>query len=100
MNTCRQSDKKIRGNLVYQQRQQRRRSYLEKKQLLRRTFELGKLIEKVGFKGEEMMVIYGLLLEAKEKLSSQEAKTIRECWRMKGNQTHIRLSPLFKVSIF
>lgn len=96
MNTCRPSNKKIRGNLVYQQRQQRRRSYLEKKQSLRRIFELGKLIEKAGFEGEEMMVIYGLLLEAKEKLSSQEAQTIRECWRIKGKSSSDTTVPCLK----
>ncbi len=49
MNICLQLDKSSRGNLAYQERQKQRRNYLEKKRALRRTFEFGKLMEKVGF---------------------------------------------------
>lgn len=76
---------KIRGNLAYQQRQHIRKSHLEKKQKLRRIFQLGKLIEQVGFETEDTAMIYGLLLEAKEKLQSKEAENLRMAWQMKGN---------------
>lgn len=77
---------KIRGNLAYQQRQAMRQGYLEKKRALRKIFQIGKLVEKVGFANEDMTVMYGLLLEAKEKLLSAETEHIREIWRAKGNR--------------
>jgi len=63
-----QSDKKICGNPVYQQRQQRRQNYLEKKRALRKLFELGKLVEQAGLQEVNPAVFYKILLEAKEKL--------------------------------
>lgn len=42
-------------------------------------------MQKVGFEKEELIVICGLLLEAKEKLMSREAESIRQRWRMKGD---------------
>ena len=57
-------EKPPRENLAYQQRQH----YLEKKRRLRKTFELGKLIEQA--------VLYKFLLEMKEKLQSPEAENI------------------------
>lgn len=77
-------DKKLRGNLAYQQRQQMRRSYLEKKQAMRQVFQLGQLVKQVGFDDEDLSVICGVLLEAKETLQGREAENFREKWRMKG----------------
>jgi hypothetical protein len=79
-----QKEKTLRGNSLYQQRQQQRRHHLEKKWALRKTFELGKLIEKVGLHEEDLTVIGGLLLEAKEKLQSAEAENTRSHWHVKG----------------
>lgn len=78
MESCISENKKIRGNLAYQQRQKQRQNYLEKKRALRRTFELGKLLKKAGFENEELTVIYRLLLETKEKLLCEKAETIRQ----------------------
>jgi hypothetical protein len=70
------SSQKIRGNLAYQQHQQIRRHHLERKQTLRKLFEMGKVVEKAGFGLEELNVIYGILVEAKEKQKIQETKNI------------------------
>ena len=62
---------KIRGNLAYQQRQQIRKSHLEKKQKLRTIFEMGKVVEKAGFTLEDLDVVYAVLVEAKNLLNKE-----------------------------
>ena len=61
---------KIRGNLAYKERQQIRKSYLERKQKLRRIFEMGKVVEKAGFEFEDLDAIYRILVEARKNYSS------------------------------
>lgn len=70
------SEKKIRGNPAYQERQQQRRHHLQKKFALRRTFELGKLVEKAGLHNEDLAVVYALFLEAKEKLRDRKSSNV------------------------
>jgi|GEM_PF-5018369 len=69
-----QKEKILRGNFAYQQRQQRRQNYLEKKRALRKTFELGKLVEKAGLQDEDQAVIYEYLLSAKKTLQQSSEK--------------------------
>lgn len=61
------SSKKVRGNLAYQQRQKIRQNYIEKKQALRRVFEIVKVVEKAGFNLEDVDVVYKILVAAREK---------------------------------
>jgi len=58
---------KSRGNLAYQQRQKIRRSYLERKQNLRKIFEMGKVVEKAGFDVEDLDSVYKILIAARKK---------------------------------
>ncbi len=66
------SSQKTRSNLAYQQRQQIRRHHLERKQALRKIFEMGKVVEKAGFGLEDLNVVYGILVEARKKLVRNE----------------------------
>ena len=59
---------KNRSSLAYQQRQKIRRHHLEKKQALRRIFEMGKVVEKAGFRFEELDIVYDILVEARKKI--------------------------------
>jgi hypothetical protein len=63
---------KTRGNLAYQKRQQIRRHHLERKQALRKIFEMGKVVEKSGFGLEDLNVVYSILVAAREKLVRNE----------------------------
>ena len=74
----------LRGNLAYQQRQQRRQDYINKKRITRQTFQMGRILQAISFEGEDLAVIYGLLLEAKAQLQSFEADTIRQRWHLQG----------------
>jgi hypothetical protein len=58
---------------------------LERKQDTRRKIQLGGLIKKAGLDGETTAVLYGLLLEAQEKLQSNQSDDIRDDWRIKGD---------------
>jgi hypothetical protein len=61
---------------------------LKSKRDTRRKIQLGELIKKAGLDTEENSVIYGLLLEAQEKLqnkNSKNADTVRQHWRVKGD---------------
>lgn len=59
---------KNRGKLAYQQRQKIRRRHLERKQALRRIFEMGKVVEKAGFQLEDLNILYEILVETRKKL--------------------------------
>lgn len=58
---------------------------LERKQDTRRKIQLGGLIKKAGLDGETTAVLYGLLMEASEKLLSNDADQYRKDWRIKGD---------------
>ena len=58
---------------------------LERKQDTRHKIQLGGLIKKAGLDGEKTAVLYGLLLEAKEKLENTNVNDTREAWRVKGD---------------
>jgi len=77
--------KTVQRKLAYLQRQHARMKNLERKQDTRRKIQLGGLIKKAGLDRETTAVLYGLLLEAQEKLQSAEAKSIRLEWRIKGD---------------
>lgn len=57
---------------------------LERKQDTRHKIQLGELIKGAGLAEETIAVLYGLLLEAKEKLQSKDADNIRQNWHTKG----------------
>jgi Conjugal transfer protein TraD len=77
--------KKIQHRIAYLQRQYARMKNLERKQDTRRKIQLGGLIKKAGLDGETTAVLYGLLLEAQEKLLSEQSDDIRQDWRIKGD---------------
>jgi hypothetical protein len=77
--------KKIQHRLAYLHRQYARMKNLERKQDTRRKIQLGGLIKKAGLDGETTAVLYGLLLEAQEKLQSNQSDDIRDDWRIKGD---------------
>ena len=76
---------KLEAKQVYLQRQDNRLKSLERKQETRTKIQLGGLIKKAGLHQELPSVIYGLLLEAKEKLQSAEAEIIKAHWKVKGD---------------
>lgn len=57
----------------------------DRKTQTRRKIQLGGLITKAGLAEESTAVLYGLLLEATEKLQSEDALAVREQWRMLGD---------------
>jgi Conjugal transfer protein TraD len=77
--------KKLRHKLAYLQRQISRMKTLERKQDTRRKIQLGGLIKKAGLDEESTAVLYGLLLDAFEKLSDESADAQRLEWRVKGD---------------
>ncbi len=77
--------KQVQHKLAYWQRQYIRMKNLERKQDTRRKIQLGGLIKKAELDGETTAVLYGLLLEAQEKLLSKEADDFRQAWRIKGD---------------
>ncbi|MGE3919582.1 MAG: conjugal transfer protein TraD [Gammaproteobacteria bacterium] len=58
---------------------------LARKQDTRRKIQLGGLIIKAGLSEESNAVLLGLLLEAQDKLQSNQAEKIREQWRLQGD---------------
>ena len=58
---------------------------LERKQDTRRKIQLGGLVKKAGLDNEPTAVLYGLLLEAQEKLQSGHSDDVRDDWRIKGD---------------
>jgi hypothetical protein len=77
--------KKVQHKLAYLQRQYARMKTLERKQDTRRKIQLGGLIKKAALDEETTAVLYGLLLEAQEKLQTTEANNIRQDWRIRGD---------------
>jgi hypothetical protein len=59
--------------------------HTERKQDTRRKIQLGGLVKKAELHEEPTAVILGLLLEAAEKLLSEQAPQHREAWRLKGD---------------
>jgi hypothetical protein len=57
----------------------------ERKQDTRQKIQWGGLVKKAGLETETTAVLFGLLLEAKEKLSNEKAKYWRQEWRIKGD---------------
>jgi hypothetical protein len=57
----------------------------ERKQDTRRKIQLGGLVKKAGLDAEKTSVLYGILLEAKQKLQDTEGDNLRESWRIKGD---------------
>lgn len=56
-----------------------------RKQDTRVKIQLGGLVKKAGLHEEPTAVLYGLLLEAKEKLESKAGIQQREAWRLQGD---------------
>jgi hypothetical protein len=57
----------------------------ERKQETRQKIQWGGLVKKAELESESTAVLYGLLLEAHEKLSGPEADKIRQAYRIKGD---------------
>ena len=62
---------------------------LERKHDTRRKIQLGGLIKKAGLHDETTAVLYGLLLEAADKLSGEDAQRYRQQWRIAGDLAFI-----------
>lgn len=77
--------KKVKSSLAYLQRQYARLKTLDRKQDTRRKIQLGGLVKKAGLDNETTAVLYGLLLDAQEKLQGDEAEDFRHEWRVKGD---------------
>lgn len=77
--------KKVQASLVYLDRQYIRMRKLERKQDTRRKIQLGGLVKKAGLDEETTAVIYGLLLDARERLMNDDAEDIRRSWKIKGD---------------
>lgn len=77
--------KKVQHNLAYIDRQTARMKDLDRKQDTRRKIQLGGLVKKSGLENETTAVLYGLLLEAKEKLESETGEQTRSEWRLLGD---------------
>jgi hypothetical protein len=58
---------------------------LERKEDTRRKIQLGGLIKKANLDGETTAILYGMLLDAQEKLQSSQGESIRKSWRIKGD---------------
>lgn len=76
---------KVRRKLAYLYRQYARVKNLERKQDTRRKIQLGGLIKKAGLDGESTAVLYGLLLEAQEKINQTDGEKYREAFRLRGD---------------
>lgn len=57
----------------------------DRKQETRRKIQLGGLITKAGLDNETTAVLYGLLIEAREKIHSEGGEHYRQCWRVIGD---------------
>jgi len=57
---------------------------IERKQDTRRKIQLGGLIKKANLDGETTAVLYGLLLDAQEKLTGDDSPAFRQEWQIKG----------------
>ncbi|MFI4954430.1 MAG: conjugal transfer protein TraD [Gammaproteobacteria bacterium] len=64
----------------------------------RQKIQWGGLVKKAGLDQESMEVIYGLLLEAAEKLQSKEADMLRAAWHLKGEQQHTEVGMMGSYS--
>ena len=77
--------KKVKSKIAYLERQAIRMNHGERKQETRRKIQWGGLIKKAQLNDETTAVLYGMLLEAQEKLTGKQADTIRQHWRIKGD---------------
>jgi tRNA C32,U32 (ribose-2'-O)-methylase TrmJ len=82
--------KSIQRNIAYLSRQYARIKSLERKKDTRRKIELGGLIKKAGLDEEATAVLYGLLLEAKEKIEGKDKDYLRKGWRLRGDLAFTR----------
>ena len=58
---------------------------LDRKADMRRKIQLGGLVIKAQLENESTNVLFGLLLDAKEKLEELDCEKIRQHWRIKGD---------------
>ena len=82
--------KKIQGEINYLERQYSRMRNLERKEDTRRKIQLGGLVKKAGLENESTAVLYGLLLDAVEKLQTEAAEKFRSEWKIKGELAFTR----------
>ena len=76
---------RVRNNISYLNRQLHRMKSLDRKQDTRRKIQLGGLIKKVGLDMETTAVLFGMLLDCKEKLSGDDAIKFKNHWQIKGD---------------
>lgn len=77
--------KTLQSELASLDRRIARMTLLERKQDTRRKIQLGGLVKKAALDEEPTAVLLGLLLEAAEKLQSEQSESIRENWRLLGD---------------
>ena len=77
--------KRVQFKLAYVERQYARMKNIERKQDTRRKIQLGGLIKKANLDSETTAVLYGMLLDAQEKLLGESSSEIRQEWRIKGD---------------
>ena len=73
--------------MTYLTRQEARIKTIERKQDTRLKIQLGELVKKAGLDQEDRVVIFGLLLEAVEKLEGNQAEQQRQAWKNRGVST-------------
>ncbi len=57
----------------------------DRKEDTRKKIQLGGLVKKANLENESTAVLFGLLLEAHEKLQGEKSETYRTEWRIKGD---------------
>jgi hypothetical protein len=77
--------KKIQAQLTRTHQKYNRLMLQQRKQETRRKIQLGGLIVKADLQDESTAILYGMLLEAAELLTSPNASKIREHWHIRGD---------------
>lgn len=77
--------KKIKSSICYLERQASRVKTTDRKQDTRRKIQMGGLVKKAGLDSETTAVLFGMLLDCKEKLSSDESSQFKNHWQVKGD---------------
>lgn len=77
--------KRIRSQLIYIERQINRMKITERKQDTRKKIQLGGLIKKSGLDNESTALLFGMLLECKDKMNLPNGNLLKQEWTIKGD---------------
>jgi len=77
--------RKIRSQLIHIERQINRMKTTERKQDTRKKIQLGGLIKKAGLGDESTSILFGMLLDCKEKINFPDGELIKQEWKIKGD---------------